>query len=216
MTDFAMRRTVMVDTQVRPSDVTKFPIIDAMLSVQREAFVPANRAEIAYLGEDLDFGGGRALLAPRSFAKLLDALNPRTGDLVLDVGCLWGYSTAVLARLADAVVALDTPEHVAEAEARLAEHGVDNAICHAGTMADGVAAHGPYDVVLIEGGVETLPEALGEQLKEGGRIGALFLEGSLGIARIGVRSGDRVMWRDAFHATAPVLPGFGRRDTFRF
>ena len=216
MPDFAARRTVMVDTQVRPSDVTKFPIIDAMLTVPREGFVPETRAEIAYLGEDLDFGGGRALLAPRSFAKLLDALNPRTGDLALDLGCLWGYSTAVLARLADAVVAVDTPEHVAEAEARLAEHGVDNAICHAGPLAEGCARHGPYDVILLEGGVERLPEGLAGQLREGGRIGALFIEGSLGIGRVGVLRGGRILWRDVFHAAAPVLPGFGREAAFEF
>ena len=107
MTDFAARRTMMVDTQVRPSDVTRFPIIDAMLRVPREAFVPTRLREVAYLGENLDLGGGRVVLAPRTLAKILDALDIEGDDLVLDIGAGHGYSAAVIARLAEAVVGLE-------------------------------------------------------------------------------------------------------------
>src|SRR6056297_2704105 len=105
MTDFATRRRMMVDTQVRPSDVTKFPIIEAMLTVPREEFVPNSLREAAYMGEHVDLGGGRVLLDPRILAKMLDALAVTPGDLVLDVGTATGYSAAVLAHLAEAVVA---------------------------------------------------------------------------------------------------------------
>ena len=214
MQDFATRRTMMVDTQVRPNDVTKFPIIEAMLSVPREEFVPAARREAAYVGENIDLGSGRVLLEPRNFAKLLDALNIHPTDLVLDLGCGLGYSTAVMARMAEAVVAVEGEDLAAQAEAALASVGADNAVVVAAALADGSAKHGPYDVILIEGGVEDVPAALLDQLKEGGRIGAIFLEGSLGTARIGHKIDGSVTWRFAFNASAPLLPGFEASKEF--
>ena len=107
MPDFNARRTMMVDTQVRPSDVTKFPVIDAMLSVPREAFVPNDRREAAYVGENLDLGGGRVLLEPRTLAKMLDALNIQDDEMVLDIGAALGYSSAVISQMAEAVVAVE-------------------------------------------------------------------------------------------------------------
>ena len=107
MTDFATRRRMMVDTQVRPSDVTEFPIIDAMLSVPREAFVPSDRIEAAYAGDHVDLGEGRVLLDPRCFAKMLEAVDLSNSDLVLDVGTGLGYSSAIIAHIAEAVVAVE-------------------------------------------------------------------------------------------------------------
>ncbi|MEP1942135.1 MAG: rRNA adenine N-6-methyltransferase family protein, partial [Sulfitobacter sp.] len=114
MTDFSKRRTMMVDTQVRPSDVTKFPIIDAMLTIAREDFVPTAKREAAYVGENLALGQGRVLLEPRTLAKMLDALAIDGDELVLDVGCATGYSTAVIARMAQAVVAVEQDETMAQ------------------------------------------------------------------------------------------------------
>jgi protein-L-isoaspartate(D-aspartate) O-methyltransferase len=209
MTDFAARRVMMVDTQVRPADVTKFPLIAALLAVPRERFVPPQLREAAYVGENLAIAPGRVLLDPRSFAKLLDALDLRPSDLVLVVGCGLGYGAAVIARLAEAVVAIEADETLAaEAEAALRATGADNVAVLTGPLAAGAPRHGPYDAVLIEGGVETVPEALVAQLKEGGRIAAIFMQGALGEARIGHRIGDRLAWRLAFNAAAPVLPGF--------
>ena len=133
MPDFAQRRTTMVDTQVRTNDVTRYPVIAAMLHVPRECFVPEARREVAYKGENLDLAPGRVLLEPRTFAKMIDALDLRTTDLVLDLGCGLGYSAAVLARMAQAVVAVEPdPAMAAEAERRLAAQGVDNAaVVHA-------------------------------------------------------------------------------------
>lgn len=215
MTDFAARRRMMVDTQIRPSDVTKYPIIDAMLSVPREIFVPDAQRDIAYAGEDLDLGGGRVLLEPRTLAKMLDMLDLGPDELVMDIGSGLGYPAAVVARLAQAVVAVEEDEAMAgEAQELLLEAGADNAVVHHGPLAEGAAEHGPYDVILVEGGVEELPEALLGQLKDGGRIACIFIDGALGEVRIGYKSGDSLSWRFEFNATAPVLPGFEKQQSF--
>lgn len=208
MQDFAARRTVMVDTQVRPNDVTKFPIIEAMLAIPREAFVPAPRREAAYVGENVDLGGGRVLLEPRNFAKMLDALDIQPNDLVLDIGVGYGYSAAVIARMAEAVVAVETADMAPRAEASLSVNDVDNVAVVTGPLAEGAAKHGPYDAIVIEGGVEQVPAAIAAQLKEGGRIGAIFMQGALGTVRIGRRIDGTVVWRDSFNAAAPMLEGF--------
>jgi len=215
MTDYAARRNVMVDTQVRPADVTKFPIIDAMLHVPREAFVPRALREAAYVGENVDLGGNRVVLEPRTLAKMLDALDIRGTELVLDVGSALGYSSAVIARMAEAVVALEDDAALSgEAQALLLEHGADNVIAHSAPLAGGAPEHGPYDVIAIQGAVQDVPAALIDQLKEGGRIACLFMEGALGAVRIGYKLGGKMTWRFAFNAGAPVLPGFEKQAEF--
>ncbi|WP_299964306.1 protein-L-isoaspartate O-methyltransferase [uncultured Roseobacter sp.] len=215
MTDFAARRTMMVDTQVRPSDVTKFPIIDAMLTVPREQFVPTAQREAAYLGENLDIGDGRVILEPRTLAKMLDALDIGNDELVLDVGAALGYSSAVIAHMAEAVVAVEQDEALAgDAQEALAEAGADNVIVHQGPLTEGAPQHGPYDVVVIEGGAHHLPAALEKQIKEGGRVACLFMQGALGEVRVGLKQDGRISWRMAFNAGAPVLPGFAEEPAF--
>ena len=215
MTDYKTRRVVMVDTQVRPSDVTKFPIIDAMLTVPREAYVPNAKREAAYAGENLDLGGGRVVLEARTLAKMLDALDIHPEELVLDLGCAYGYSTAVIARLAQAVVAVEEDEVMArDAEQTLSENAVDNAAVMQGVMAQGNAKNGPYDVITIQGAVEVVPSTILDQLKEGGRIGCIFMEGALGTCRVGYKKDGQISWRFAFNAGAPVLPGFERHMEF--
>ncbi|WP_299553486.1 protein-L-isoaspartate O-methyltransferase [uncultured Tateyamaria sp.] len=215
MPDFSTRRIMMVDTQVRPSDVTKFPIIDAMLTVKREDFVPVAQRETAYMGENLDLGEGRVILDPRTLAKMLDALDIAPDELVLDVGAAHGYSAAVIAHLAQAVVALeDNDAMAAEAQDALMSAGMDNVITHVETLKAGAAEHGPYDVIVVEGGVTQVPEALLSQLKDGGRIAALFMDGALGEVRIGYKIDGMMSWRRAFNAGAPVLPGFEKHDAF--
>ena len=215
MADYSARRTTMVDTQIRPSDVTKFPIIKAMLDVAREAFVPDNKREAAYVGENIELGAGRVVLEPRTLAKMLDALDIDPADLVLDIGPGLGYSSAVIAQLAEAVVAVEEdPELAAEAERLLGEQGIDNVAVIQGPLAQGAAKHGPYDVITIQGGVGDVPAVLLDQLKDGGRIGAIFMEGALGTCRIGHKVDGKVSWRFSFNAGAPVLPGFEARHEF--
>ncbi len=215
MTDYAERRTMMVDTQIRPSDVTKFPIIDAMLSVPRETYMPRHLREAAYVGENINLGGGRVILEPRTLAKMLDVLEIRGDELVLDIGAALGYSAAVMARMAEAVVAVEeSADMVADAQPILTEQGIYNVILHEGPLSQGAAEHGPYDVITLQGAVEELPASVADQLKEGGRIACLFNEGALGVARIGHKIDGRINWRFAFNAGAPVLPGFERQPSF--
>ncbi len=215
MTDFAANRTMMVDTQVRPSDVTKFPIIDALLTVRREAFVPQSRREVAYADANITLGAGRVIFEPRTLAKMLDAMGIEQGDMVLCVGAGLGYSAAVLSRMAEAVIAVEQDADMArDAETILAEQGADNVVVIEGDLAAGAAKHGPYDAIIIEGGVENVPTSLTDQLKDGGRIGAVFMRGGLGECRIGYKAGSQVNWRLAFNASAPVLSGFEAEASF--
>jgi len=202
---------------VRPSDVTKFPIIDALLSVAREDYVPDAKREAAYVGENVDIGAGRVLLEARTLAKMLEAVDVQPNDVVLDLGCGLGYSTAVLAQLADFVVAVeDEPDRAQEAQQNLSDHGVDNAAVFEGALVDGAAKNGPYDVIILQGAVEHIPSNLLAQIKDGGRIVAIFTEGALGVVRIGRKVDGAVNWRMSFNAGAPMLPGFAKEAEFTF
>lgn len=206
---------MMVDTQIRPSDVTKFPIIDAMLSVPREAFVPDALREAAYVGENLDTGDGRTILDPRTLAKMIDALEITPAHVILDIGCGLGYSTAVLARLGEFVVAVeDDAGRAADAQELLSEQGVDNAAVMEGPLNAGSAKSGPYDIIILQGAIEVLPDALTDQLREGGRVAAVFAEGALGVVRIGHKIDGAMNWRFAFNAGAPLLAGFEKSTAF--
>lgn len=202
---------------MRPSDVTKFPIIEALLSVPREDYVPDDKRDAAYVGENIEIGGGRVLLESRTLAKMLDAVDVQPSDVVLDLGCGLGYSTAVLAQLADFVVAVeDDAARAIEAQQNLSSHGVDNAAVFEGPLADGAEKNGPYDVIILQGAVETVPDSLLAQIKEDGRIVAIFAEGALGVVRIGRKIDGHVNWRMSFNAGAPVLPGFAKETAFTF
>ncbi|MCC7319825.1 MAG: protein-L-isoaspartate O-methyltransferase [Rubellimicrobium sp.] len=215
MADYATRRTLMVDTQVRPQDVTRFPIIDAMLNVPRERFVPQALREAAYIGESLPLGPGRVLLEARTFAKMLEHLAIGPEDSVLHVAAGLGYGSAVMARMAQFVAALeDDADRARAAEAALSETGSDNVAVFRAPLDAGAPQAGPYDAILIEGGIEILPDAIAAQLKDGGRIAAVFMDGPLGEVRLGLMAGRRISWRGAFNATAPVLAGYARAAAF--
>ena len=205
----------MVDTQIRPSDVTKFPIIEAFLSVPREKFVPDGKREAAYIGENFKIGQSRVILEPRTLAKLLDALDIRNDELVLDIGPGLGYSSAVISPMAEVVIAVEDDSCMAnEAEEFLTEVGADNVVIQIGKLEDGAPEHGPYDVIILQGGVEKIPSSILKQLKNGGRVGAIFVEEGLGTAKIGFKLNDKINWRYSFNAAAPVLPGFFKQKDF--
>ncbi|MCY4305242.1 MAG: protein-L-isoaspartate O-methyltransferase [Aestuariivita sp.] len=215
MADFAQRRRMMVDTQIRPSDVTSYPIIEAMLTVPREMFVPINAREVAYAGEHIYLEDNRVILDSRTLAKMLEGINFVGDELVLDVGGYLGYSSAIAARLSQVVVLLEEIEEcVAEAPILLSEVAADNVVVHEGILSQGADSLGPYDVIIIQGGVGEMPEGLISQLKDGGQIAALFMEGALGSVRVGHKVADEISWRFSFNACAPILSGFEQKRVF--
>lgn len=215
MPNSADLRRMMVDTQIRPADVTKFPIIEAMLSIERERFVPAIAQKTAYADAPVPLGGGRMMLEPRTLAKMLDGLAIEPTEMVLDVAAGLGYSAAVIACLAEAVIAVEEVAALAdEAEANLSDASVDNVAVVTALLSEGAPKPGFYDAILIDGGVELIPETMLEQLKEDGRIAAVFMDGALGTCRIGLKTNGIVSWRDAFNASAEILPGFRREVAF--
>ena len=215
MTDFKMRRQIMVDTQIRPSDVTKFPVIDAFLSIPREKFVPDGKREAAYIGENFQIGQSRVILDPRTLAKLLEALDVQKDELVLDIGTGLGYSSAVISLIAEVVIAVEEDSSLAsESEEILSEIGADNVVVQVSKLKDGAPEHGPYDVIILQGGVEEIPGSILKQLKNGGRVGAIFIEEGLGTAKIGFKLHDKINWRYSFNAAAPILKGFFKQKDF--
>ena len=217
MNDFATQRINMVDSQVRPSDVTDRRILRAMLAVPREAFVPEQVKATAYMDERLALGQGRFLLAPRTFAKLVQLLTIGEDDAVLDVGCATGYSTAVLGMLARSVVGVEENAALAErARGALAGLGRTNAVVKTGALTTGAPNEGPFDAILVNGCVVDIPDALLDQLKDGGRLAAIRADGRVGQATIWRRHGTSFDARPAFDAGAPVLPGFEKQPGFVF
>jgi protein-L-isoaspartate(D-aspartate) O-methyltransferase len=221
MIDFAAARRMMVDGQVRTADVTDPRLLAAMLDVPRERFFPEDKVSLAYL--DLDVAVNetglpvRRLLKPMVLAKLIQAAGLGETDRVLDVGCATGYSTAVLARLAHSVVGLEEEASLTrQASAMLAEAGVANAKVVTGALARGCPAEGPYDLILLEGATETVPAALLDQLKSGGRLACVLGPGQSGKAMIYSRTGSDLSGRAVFDAAAPLLPGFAKPQEFVF
>jgi protein-L-isoaspartate(D-aspartate) O-methyltransferase len=215
MLDSAGQRANMVATQLRTNDVTDARLIKAMLAVPRETFVPETLTALAYMEGCIPLGRGRALLDPRSFAKLaqLSAITP--DDRLLDIGCATGYSSAVFAHLAARTVGLEQdPDLAATAQKNL--KGIANVELVCSRMRDGQPARSPFDVIFINGAVEHVPESLIGQLADGGRLVCIVADGAAGQARLLIKRGDAVSERRPFNAQVPVLPGFENARSFSF
>ena len=218
MLDFAAARRMMVDCQVRTSDVTDLRLIAAMLSVPRERFVPKASAELAYLDTDLLVGAGaRALIKPMVLAKLLQAAEIKETDRVLVVGCASGYAAAVIARFAPHVSGTESDAALAaKARANLAGIGCGNISIQAAAAGDGEPAEAPYDVIVLNGATEIVPERLYAQLRDGGRLVGVFATSQPARATIVTCSHGDFGHRTLFDAAAPVLPGLERAAAFVF
>jgi len=216
MFDTVTARRMMVDGQVRTADVTNLDLIAAMLAVPRELFVPAALSGQAYVDGDVPIGAGRALLKPMVVAKLIQGAQVGAGDHVLDVGCGTGYAAAVLARIVASVVALEEDAALAQrAEAALAAAGARVSVVR-GSLTAGWPPAAPYDVILLNGATEIVPEALGRQLKPGGRLACIFGHAPNGKGMIYRMVEDHLVGRPIFDAGAPVLPGFVAPAAFVF
>lgn len=220
MSGFSTARQKMVDGQVRTNDVTDRRILDAMLAVSREAFVPASRQALAYLDLDLDVSEGgakRYLIKPQLTGKLLQAAEIGEGDNVLVVGCATGYLAALTAKLARQVTATESDSALAaKAKDTFAAIGLSNVTCRAAASAEGDPAAAPYDVIILNGATEVTPDGLFGQLKEGGRLLGVSAESRPSRAMIVTRSRGEFGHRPLFDAAAPVLPGLERAAAFVF
>jgi protein-L-isoaspartate(D-aspartate) O-methyltransferase len=222
MIDFATARRMMVDGQIRTSDVTDLRLVAAMLELPRERFVPESKAGLAYLDLDIavtpETGGeARHLLKPMVLAKLLQAADVQDTDDVLDVGCATGYSAAVLARLAHTVVALEQePTLARHARENLQAVNAANATVVSGPLIAGWPARAPYDVILLDGAIEVAPEALFHQLKDGGRLVTVMGRTPNGRAMLYTSASGDVSGRPIFDAAAATLPGFAAAPAFVF
>lgn len=215
--DFDAARLKMVDNQIRTTDVTDLRILQAFLAVPREAFVPPARQPLAYIDGDVPVGEGRFLMEPSPFAKLLQLARVGSGDNVLDVGCATGYSAAILSHLAASVVALESDEALAKAASEtLSRLHFERCVVIEGPLSAGCASKGPYDVILLEGAVERIPEEFFRQLKEGGRLAAVEGMGNAAAARLFVKQEGLVSSRFGFNCSITPLPGFGRVAEFVF
>jgi protein-L-isoaspartate(D-aspartate) O-methyltransferase len=222
MTDPKIQRLNMLDSQIRPSDITDRRILRAMGEVPRELFVPVPQRPVAYVDGPIEVvagsrgEGSRALLPPRTLAKMIQLCGLGDKAVVLDVGCATGYSTVVLARIARRVVAVEANAGLAAAaSALLTELKCENANVHAGPLADGRQGEGPYDAILMNGAIEIEPRTLLDQLKDGGRLVAVSA-GRAGKAVVFTRAGRNYDRREDFDATAPLLPGFAAARAFTF
>ena len=217
MPDFAAARRSMVDSQLKPNQIVDQRVAQAMAEVPRELFVPETLAAVAYVDEDLPIAPGRFLMEPIVFARLLQAAAIGPNDIVLDLGCGTGYSTAVLARLANAVVAIEPdPDLRARAETVMAKIGADNTAIVDGDLTIGSPDQGPFDVIFLNGAAEQIPDGLVDQLADGGRLVAVQVRNGVGKTTVFERQGDLVGARELFDAAIPVLPGFASRPGFVF
>ncbi len=218
MADYAAARHNMVACQIRTNRVTDERLLDAMGALPRERFVPRARSGVAYVDADVEIAPGRYVMEPMVLARLLQEARIAADDVALDVGCGTGYASAVMARLAGTVIALEEDDGLAgEAVRALSDVGADNAIVVAGPHDAGHDRQAPYDAILVGGAVDHLPAVLADQLAEGGRlVGVLRPPGGVGQATLWERHRGAVSSRRLFEASVPPLPGIAKPAAFVF
>lgn len=213
---YAEARQNMVDNQLRANKVVDERLIEVMGRLPRERFVPEHLRGIAYIDEDLPLGNGRFLIEPMVLARLIQTAAPQPGEKALDIGCGSGYSSAVLAALTGTVVGIEQDAVLADlARTALAREGVANASILTAPFETGHVAGGPYDVVLIGGGIERLPPTIVSQMAPSGRL--------VTVMRRRNRVGEAILYRRSpaaelplFDAAPPLLPGFAAEPSFVF
>ncbi|MDX1730739.1 MAG: protein-L-isoaspartate O-methyltransferase [Aurantimonas coralicida] len=216
--DFDAARTRMVDNQIRTTDVTRHEILRAFLEVPREEFVPAARKPLAYIDEDVPLGNGRFIMEASPFAKLIQLAAIRPDDVVLDVGCGTGYSSAVLSHLAGSVVSLEQDPELAEAATEnLARLDYVTCAVVEGPLNEGYPSEAPFDVIFLQGSVDVLPETLLQQLRAGGRLVVVEGQGNAAEAKLYFRDDNGVVGsRFGFNCSIRPLPGFQKKAEFAF
>lgn len=214
---FEAMRAAMVDNQLRTVGVTDPRIVGALSAVPRERFVPEARRGVAYVDDAIPLTPGRFLNTPMAFGRLLAAVKIGASERVLLIGAATGYGAAVIARLAREVVAVEQDEGLAnDARGMLASQGVSNVSVEYGAPESGWAAGAPYDVVFVDGAIEAVPQALLDQLRDGGRLAAVLIERGVSRIAIGVKAGEGFGTTALAEVATPRLPGFAPAAEFRF
>ncbi len=217
MFDFSAAREHMIDCQIRTSDVTDYAILKAFRAVPREKFVPKASTPLSYSDTSIQTEDGRVMMKPRDISKLIQAAEIQSTDIVLDIACGRGYSSAILAQLAETVVALeDTDEAVERASSNLSAVEANNAVVVKGDLKAGAKEHGPFDVIFVNGSVQDLPKTWFEQLANNGRLVAVVEDQGVGRATLFTKSGDTVGDRIVFDANVPMLAGTEKKPAFSF
>ncbi|MFN4183514.1 MAG: protein-L-isoaspartate O-methyltransferase family protein [Hyphomonas sp.] len=217
--DFELAREIMVDSQIRPNDVTEAAIVAAFMSTPREEFVPSARRSVAYSELEIETAPGRALWTPRDTAKLVKLAQIKPTDIVLVIAAGSGYEAALISHMADTVIALEDKAGLVDAmSARFAEIGIDRIAPVEGKITEGLAEQAPFDVIYVCGMIETVPEAWGAQLAEGGRLVAVVADKDrrLGRGKVFTKAGDTLSSRDSFDACPPRLVEFDLKPSFSF
>jgi len=210
MQDFSLARRAMVDSQLRPEAVTDRGVLAAMASVERERFVPESARALAYFDRPLRLSDGRAMMPPAAIGRLLSELAPRAGERALVVGSGTGYAAALLKAIGLDVVALESDETLART-AR--DAGVDTVV---GDLAAGWGKGAPYDIILLDGAVEEMPDVLVKQLSPSGRIAGAIVDRGVTRLVVGRVAGGSLGLRSLADADVATLPGFSRPRAFTF
>lgn len=205
----------MVDSQIRTNDVTDINVLRAFRKTAREAFVPSTQQALAYGDAHIDMDEGRTLIRPRDFSKMVQAAQIAPTDVVLDIACGRGYSTAILAQLAETVVGLEDDEaRVERATSNLVDADITNAAVVQGSLKGGAPEHGPFNVIFVNGAVHDVPKSWFDQLAHQGRLVVVIQDGPVGRACVYTRSGDAIGEHVAFDASLPVLEDLKREPAF--
>jgi len=208
--DFAAAREAMVENQLRPQGVTDPAVLNAMRTVRREDFLPSYTRPLAYVDRAVAIGEGRFLAAPAVLGQLLTEMMPAAGQRALVVGAGTGYSAAVLAAMGLQVTAVESDAALA-GEARSQKIQVVE-----GSLEKGQPEGAPYDQILIDGAVEYIPDAIIEQLADGGRLGVAITDRGITRLTVGRKAGDAFGTLSVGDAGVPALPGFQRPRAFTF
>jgi protein-L-isoaspartate(D-aspartate) O-methyltransferase len=217
MFNFSSARNHMVESQIRTSDVTDLNVLRAFRSIKREDFVPKAQQALAYGDAHVELDEGRVMMRPRDFAKMVQAAEIAPTDVVLDIACGRGYSSAILAQLSETVVGLENKEDaVTKATEQLVNADVTNAAIVKGDLKSGASEHGPFNVIFVNGGVSEVPKTWFDQLANDGRLVCLVQNGPVGRVCVYTKTGDTIGERVAFDASAPILPGFKAEAEFVF
>lgn len=217
MSDYESARKNMLEGQIRTNDVTDRNVQAAMMDTPRERFVSKARQSQAYSDNNVEISGARYLMRPRAFSKLMQAARVEEGNVALVVGCASGYAAAVLGKIAESVIALESDEELAaQATTTLGELEIDNVAVVSGALADGLADQGPYDVIFVDGALQQRCLQLESQLADKGRLVFIEQTGPIGQATVVTRRNDNYVAVELFDASVAPLPGFDLESEFVF